>query len=209
MLSVRKQFRGKGAGILTRGKKIFRVLLKVFSGIISFALLALTCLALILAQPQEDGARTPDPQPSLAPSPAVTIYSEAELPELLSAFPVPVMSFVSGSGLTMVSGSARDITVDGKTGRISTLEWQTPDGQTVALQSIYPADALSALDPRYHFGNKLGPTLFGSDSVYMESAGAVRLHASTDSALYVVIAPPALKSSLPALSRSLQLLSPQ
>ncbi len=194
---------------MTGGKKLFRLLLKIFSGILSLALIVTACLSLILAHPQADSAGAPEPQPSLTPSPAVSAASEYDLRSLVSSFPVPVMSFISGTGMTFVSGSSRDVAFDGGSGRIATLNWKTRDGDPVILQSIYPASALSLLDSGYHFSNKLGPVLFGSESVRMESAQAVRLHACTESALYVVIVPPAAAPSLSALSQSLQLISPQ
>ena len=149
---------------MTGGKKLFRLLLKIFSGILSLALIVTACLSLILAHPQADRAGAPEPQPSLTPSPAVSAASEYDLRSLVSSFPVPVMSFISGTGMTFVSGSSRDVAFD---------------------------------------------VLFGSESVRMESAQAVRLHACTESALYVVIVPPAAAPSLSALSQSLQLISPQ
>ena len=135
--------------------------------------------------------------------------SESEIQALASSFPVPVMSLLSEAGLEFVSGLSRDVSVDGANGRITTLQWRTADGNTVVLDSIYPASALSLLGKDYHFAGKLGPTLFGSESVVMEAAGTVRLHARTDSALYVVTVPSALSSKISALSQSLYLLSPQ
>lgn len=152
--------------------------------------------------------KAPAPQPPLAASPAVAVRAESEIPALVSSFPVPLMSMVSGSGLSFVSGETRDVSVDGATGRTAILTWQMPDGNQVVLQSIYPAAALSLLGNGWHFVGKLGPTLFGSESVYMETAGAARLHARTDSALYVITVPSSLASRLVALSQSLQLLSP-
>ncbi len=194
---------------MPRRKKFFRVLLKILSGLVSFALLVFACLSLIIAQPQPDKIKEPEPQALLSPAPAIETRSESELTSVASSFPAPLMSFVASSGMRFVSASARDAAVDGGTGRVATLNWQTPDGEPVILQSIYPASALSLLGNDYHFVWKLGPTLFGSDSVYMEANGAVRLHARTDSALYVVIVPPAVAPKLTALSQSLQLLSMQ
>lgn len=194
---------------MKRGKKIFRILLKILGSILSFALIAASCLALILAHPQTEKNSSPEPQPSLTPSPAVSASSEWDLRDLVMSFPAPVMSFITDSGMTFVAGSSRDIRVDGGIGRIVTLDWQTADGEPVRLQSIYPASALSLLDSGYHFSNKLGPTLFGSESVRMETAEVVRLHARTNSALYVVMVPPDVAPSLSALSQSLQLLSAQ
>ena len=192
---------------MTGGKKFLRLLLKLFSGLLSFAVLVIACLSLILAQPRAEDNKAPAAQPSLAPSASVSAWSESDLSAMVSSFPAPLMSFVSSSGMRFVSGVSRDVETGDGTGRVATLNWQTPDGEPVILQSIYPASALSLLGNDYHFVWKLGPTLFGSDSVYMEADGAVRIHAQTDSALYVVTVPPSLAPKLAALSQALQLLS--
>ena len=194
---------------MTGGKKFLRLLLKLFGGLLSFAVLVIACLSLILAQPQPDSMKEPAAQPSIAPSVSVSIRSENELSALVSSFPAPLMSFISSSGMRFVSAESRDMETEDGIGRIATLNWQTPDGEPVILQSIYPASALSLLGNDFHFVWKLGPALFGSDSVYMEADGAVRIHARTDSALYAVIVPPAVAPKLTALSQSLQLLSSQ
>ena len=117
------------------------------------------------------------------------------------------MSFMSGSGMTFVSGTASDVGLTGGYGRVATLYWQTPDGDPLILQSIYPASALSLLETGYHFSSVAGPSLFGSDSVRMENADTVRVHAATDTGLYVVIVPKSAASGISSLSRSLQLFS--
>ena len=73
------------------------------------------------------------------------------------------------------------------------------------LQSICPADSLSLLEEGYHFSTVAGPTLFGNRSVRMEKDDTVRIHATTDQALYVLIIPGTLKDQVPNLCRSLQL----
>ena len=198
----------KEAGVLSRGKKILRILLKVLSGLVSFALIVAAGASLILAQPREEPRPSPAPQPPLAPSPEVLIRSEAELQTLVSSFPVPVLSLVSGSGMAFVSGQVRDVSASGASGRVATLRWVTPEGAAVVLESIYPASALSLLGNSYHFVRRTGPTLFGAESVVMESSGTVRLHARTESAIYTDTVTASLASRLTAISRSLQLLYP-
>ena len=188
-------------------KKLQKLLLKLLAAVLSLALLVSLGVALVLAQPQKDQAGDPEPQPLLSPSPAVTITAESDMRTLVLSFPAPVMSFVVGSGCTFVSGTSADVAVDGGFGRIASLSWTTPDGDTVLLQSIYPASALSLLDGGYHFSNIAGPTLFGSASVRMEKSGSVRIHAATDSALYVMTLPRSLASRVSEMSRFLQLYS--
>ena len=188
-------------------QKIIRGILKILTAVLSAAVLVSLGVALVLAQPQKDQAAKPASQPLLSPAPAVTISDESEMRALVLSFPEPVMSFVSGSGFTFLSGTSADMALDGGFGRVASLYWQTPNGDTVLLQSIYPASALSLLDDGYHFSNIAGPTLFGSVSVRMESHDYLRVHAATDAALYVMTMPRSSSSRVAELSRYLQLYS--
>ena len=185
----------------------FRILLKVLTGLFSVILIVLIGALLVLAQPKKEDTEPPAPQPLLTASPALNIDLETELRSLVESFPSPVLSFMSGSGMSFVSGSSADVGLKGGFGRVVSLYWQTPDGDPRILQSIYPASALSLLNNGYHFSAVAGPTLFGVDSVRMENADTVRIHAATDTGLYVVTVPKAAASKLSSLSRSLQLFS--
>ncbi len=189
------------------GRSFSRVLLKVLTGLLSVILIVLIGALLVLAQPKKEDTEPPAPQPLLTASPALNIDLETELRSLVESFPVPVLSFMSGSGMSFVSGSSADVGLKGGFGRVVSLYWQTPDGDPLILQSIYPASALSLLDNGYHFSAVTGPTLFGVDSVRMENADTVRIHAATDTGLYVVTVPKAAASKISSLSRSLQLFS--
>jgi len=186
-------------------RRFWRAVLKVLVALLSLALVAMIIVLLVLAQPQTEEKEKAEPQPLLAASPAVTISREADLLSLIDAFPVPVLSFMSGSGMSFVSGESKDVGLTGGFGRVLSLYWQTPDGDPLILQSIYPASALSLLDNGYHFSTVAGPTLFGNDSVRMENADTVRVHAATDSGLYVVTVPKSAASKISSISRSLQL----
>ena len=189
------------------GRSFSRVLLKVLTGLLSVILIVLIGALLVLAQPKKEDTEPPAPQPLLTASPALNIDLETELRSLVESFPVPVLSFMSGSGMSFVSGSSADVGLKGGFGRVVSLYWQTPDGDPLILQSIYPASALSLLNNGYHFSAVAGPTLFGVDSVRMENADTVRIHAATDTGLYVVTVPKAAASKISSLSRSLQLFS--
>ena len=188
-------------------KKIRKVFFRLTGILIAVALLALLAASLIIAKPQESGQVSVSAGPSSESSPAVSVESEQDLPELISSFPAPVMSFMSGSGMSFVSATSADAAVSGGFGRIATLNWQTPEGEPVMLRSIWPADALSLLEGGYHFMPYAGPALFGSASVRMENDETVRIHVTTDQALYVVLLPRALSSQTGTLCRSLQLFS--
>lgn len=190
------------------GKKIWKTLLKILGGVLTLLLLVLCAASLILAKPQEK-TDTPADQPPLSASPAIEIQQESDLFQLISAFPAPVMSFMSGSGKTFVSAVSADTAVSGGFGRIATLYWQTADGIPMILQSIYPAGALNLLETGYHFSVESGPMLFGSPSVRMEKNDTVRLHTTTDQGLYVITLPRSADAQIPSLSRSLQLFTVQ
>ncbi len=192
---------------MKKGSKLLHWILKALTALLSLALMAAVGFLLVLAQPKADDRETPVSQPLLTASPAFSISAEGELRSLVESFPVPVLSFMSGSGMVFVSGSSSDIGLQGGFGRVVTLNWQTPDGDPMMLQSIYPASALSLLNNGYHFSPVTGPTLFGADSVRMENAGTVRIHAATETGLYAVTVPRSSARNLSALSRSLQLFS--
>ncbi len=190
-----------------KGKNFLHVLLKILTGFFSVILIVLIGALLVLAQPGKEENEKAEPQPLLTASPAIKIDAETELRSLVESFPAPVLSFMSGSGMVFVSGSSADAGLKGGYGRVVTLYWQTPDGDPLILQSIYPASALSLLDNGYNFSAVGGPTLFGAESVRMENEETVRIHAATDSGLYVVTVPKSAASGLSSLSRSLQLFS--
>ena len=179
----------------------------MLTALFTIALIAAVGFLLILAQPKSEEKEKAEPQPLLAASPALNISQESELRSLVGAFPVPVLSFMSGSGMSFVSAISADTALDGGFGRVATLYWQTAEGEPLMLQSIYPASALSLLDNGYHFSSILGPTLFGVDSVRMENGDTVRVHAATETGLYVVTVPKDLAPKLSSLCRSLQLFS--
>ena len=186
-------------------KKLWKLLAKIFGFLFSAALLAFAAVSLILANPQEEPPAIPAEQPKLAASPALEIQDENELVRLVSSFPAPVMSFMSGSGMVFVSAVSADTAVSGGYGRIATLYWQTAEGEPVTLMSIYPADTLSLLEEGYRFVPVTGPSLFGKTSVRMENSSTIRLHTSTEEGLYVVLLPRSLSDRVSGICRSLQL----
>ena len=190
---------------MAAGKKLWKIVLKILGVLVSAALLAFAAASLILAKPAEEQAKAPAATPSMAASPALEIKDESELYRLVGAFPAPVMSFMSGSGMTFVSAVSADSAVSGSFARTATLYWQTEEAQPLILQSICPADALSLLEEGYHFSAVSGPTLFGNRSVRMEKDDTIRIHTTTDEALYVLIIPSSLRDRISDLSRSLQL----
>ena len=187
------------------GKKIPKLVARLIGILTAVVLLALLSAALILAKPQDDTEKAPAATPATASSPAVVVEQEADLVQLISSYPAPVMSFTSDSGMVFVSASSTDAAVSAGFGRVATLHWQTAEGEPVTLRTIWPADALSLLEGGYHFMPYAGPSLFGGSSVRMENDDSIRLHTNTDQALYAVYLPRSLSGQADALCRSLQL----
>ena len=194
----------KGVSRLAGRKKIRKFLFRLIGVVIAAALLVLLAASLIIARPQEEEKAFAD-QPSAESRPPVSVDRETELVQLMSDFPAPLMSFMSGSGMVFVTANSTDAAVNGGFARVATLYWQTAGGEPITLQSIWPADALSLLADGYHFMPYVGPTLFGSNSVRMENDTSVRLHTATDKALYVVLLPRSLSGQAGEICRSLQL----
>lgn len=188
-------------------KNAGKLLLRALGGLLALGLLAGLYFALIIGQPQHEEERDIKPQPLLTASPAVSIQNEGELRSLVASFPAPVMSFMSGSGMVFVSGTSADAAWKGKFGRVATLYWQTPGGEPLILQSIYPAEALDLMGKKdYTFSGGAGPALFGRTSVRMENGDTVRLHVQAEGqGLYVMTVPKSLGGSLSDISRSIQL----
>lgn len=195
----------KGAASLAGKKKTGSFVLRLIGVLVSVILLALLAAALILAKPQDDKPDAPAATPSSEAHPAVTVEDELDLVSLVNTFPAPLMSFQGGSGMVFVSATSADAAVPGGFGRVVTFYWQTAEGEPVTLQSIWPADALSLLEGDFHFMPYAGPTLFGSTSVRMENDQAIRIHVTTDQALYTVLLPRSLSTQVSSVCRMLQL----
>ena len=190
---------------MAAGKKFWKILLKILGILVSAVLLVLAAASLILAKPASEQTEPPAEPPVLAAGPALEIKNEAELYRLVASFPAPVMSLMSGSGMTFVSAVSSDAAVSGHFARNAVLYWQTEDAQPLILQSICPADSLSLLEDGYHFSAVAGPVLFGNPSVRMEKDDTIRIHTATDQALYVLTVPRSLSDRVSNLCRSLQL----
>ena len=61
------------------------------------------------------------------------------------------------------------------------------------------------LEDGFHFMPYAGPTFFGNTSVRMENDQYIRLHTTTDQALYVVILPRSLSKQVSSLCGFLKL----
>ena len=185
-----------------------KILRKAMTLLAALLLLGAFYLAVVLGQPQEGDSpvQADMNQPLLSASPAVTITEESRLNELTGSFPVPVLCAVSGGNLTLISGVSCDLAYEGGFARRITLTYQTPAGQQLLVESLYPARALSLMGRGdYHMAGVAGQSLAGMQSVRMENDATIRLHAQSETGLYIVTAPRMDSSDLAALTRSLQL----
>lgn len=192
------------------GKKTRSIPLMILSALLILLLLAFLYLVLIIGHPQTDEDQDLPVQPLLTASPEMNASSENALHGLIASFPVPVMSVMSGSGYSFDSAVSTDFKTGDGFGRMLKAVWRSPEGETVRLDSIYPADSLGLIGRQdYHFSDISGPTLFGTGSVRMENASSIRLHTRTREGLYVVTVPLSMSDKLPALCKSLQLYTAQ
>lgn len=202
--------RGGNAMEAAKEKKtvLGRVVKAVVTAILTVLLAAVFYVAVILGEPQEaeSSVKPLTDQPLLQASPAITIEGEGQLNALMAVFPAPVMRAVSGSGLTLRSGTSYNAAFESGFGRILTLTYANAAGQEMTVTSIYPARALSLMGREdYHLSGAAGQTLAGLKSVRMENASTIRLHAQGEEAVYAVTVPTMESADLIAFTRSLQL----
>ena len=184
-------------------KKIRKILIRILEIVFSAALLVLLAVSLILAKPQEDKIVTPAASPAVQAGQAIRIDQENDLVHL--DFPAPLMCFQNISGMTFTEATCADITVPGGFGRVAVTTWQTEEGDEIVLKSVFPADALNVLEEGFHFMPYAGPTFFGNTSVRMENDQFIRLHTTTDQALYEVLLPRRLSTKLTQICGFLKL----
>ena len=181
------------------------VFLKTLGSILLLLLSAAAIyLFVILLNPQEETAED-IPQPLMTGSPAVTLQSEDELPDLISAFPAPVLCAWSDTSLRLIAGSSYDAAFENSFGRVVALRYLYGETQ-VDVYSIYPSRAISILGRGdYHMSAAPSPLIAGWSSVRMENSENIRIHIQTASGLYAVIVPRTAVGLLSEIVRPLQL----
>lgn len=198
---------------MSKGKKprrlVRRVIRAVLITVLGVALVGLFYLSVILGQPQEgDQVVARQDQPLLPASPAVNIAGEGEMATLLQDFPVPVMSFVTGAGPALASGTSGDTAFEDGFARVVTLTYALEDGGQVVVRSIYPARALTLVGRKgYVLNSASSVSLAGLNAVRMEGQGTVRFHAQSADALYELTVPAMSGEELSELTKALQLVT--
>ncbi|MBQ2952448.1 MAG: hypothetical protein IJE07_02720 [Clostridia bacterium] len=191
-------------------KRVVRVMLLTLLAIV---LLCVFYIAVVMGQPQQDAAGSQRsvreeqalPEPLDAP---VMIADDAALGDVAAAFPAPVM-YAAGKTLTFVSGACEDVPFEDGVARVVTLTYLTADFDTLTVQSIYPARALSLLEGEGRsFTGVTVDTLAGIRYVAMQDAATVRMHAQGEEALYVFTTPLAEYRVIDQWTNALQLYRP-
>ncbi len=196
--------------------KFYSVLRKVLERAL-LGLLVVVCigafyLAVILAEiPADQGA----PEDTSAPSVALSaeqprqIGSLNDLYQLVEHFPAPALALKPNTQLAFAGGQVNDVAYQGSFARLVTLTYQTQNGETLTLQSIYPADAFSLLPGKgYALKETLTAALAGMTAVRMENADTVRLHVKGESALYAFTAPKMAEEAFSEIYRQAILAKP-
>lgn len=169
-------------------------------------------LAVILAEvPADQGApaESPVPQVTLTAEQPRQISSLNDLKQLVGHFPSPVLALTENEQLVFAGGLVNDLAYKGTFARLTTLTYQTQNGETLKLYSIYPLDAFSLLPGEgYSLQSTLTASLAGMTAVRMENADTVRLHVKGESALYALTAPKMDEELLAKISRQAILVKP-
>jgi hypothetical protein len=197
-------------------RKLVLVLRKVLERIL-LVLLVVVCigafyLAVILAEvPADQGAPAESsvPQVALTAEQPRQIGSLNDLKQLVEHFPSPVLALTENTQLAFAGGVVNDLAFQGSFARLVTLTYQTQNGETLKLYSIYPMDAFSLLPgERYTLQDRLTASLAGMTAIRMENADMIRLHVKGESALYALTAPKMGEEQLTDISRQAILVRP-
>lgn len=187
-----------------------RVLRPVLLTLLAVMLIFVFYIAVVMGQPQavvtgtnrSAAANQPLPEPLSGP---VAITDDKFLGSLADVFPAPVM-YAGGKTLTFLSGACEDVPFEDGVARVVTLTYRTADFDTLTVQSIYPARALSLLgqDGRSFTGVSVD-NMAGLKYVGMKDAATVRMHAQGEEALYVFTTPLADYRAIDQWTNTLQL----
>ena len=188
---------------------LWRRIVKIVLGtLLTIVLLAAFYIAVVMGNPQEEGASTITArldQPLLeAMSSPILIREQGQLGLLLNSFPAPVIAAVNSTAMTFQQGLCEDVPFEGGLGRRVTLTYRTAEGASVTVVSLYPARTQLTKDD-YTFSTTTGLPLAGLRSVRMENASNIRMHAQGTDALYIVTLPQLDASGLRTLTSTLQL----
>ena len=186
-------------------KRVFRWLLL---SLLSAVLIFLFYVAVVMGQPLADASQAAQSAPQLLPEPLsqpIALMEEEAIRDLAEVFPAPVM-YAGGKALTFVNGVCEDVPFEDGVARVVTLTYRTADFDTLTLQSIYPARALSLLDKDGRtFAAMTQDRMVSLRYVAMQDAATLRLHAQGEEALYVLTTPLADSNQVDQWTNAMQL----
>lgn len=180
--------------------------------LLAIVLIFVFYIAVVMGQPQTDvtgmpriAADQPLPEPLAGP---IAIADDKSLGNLAGVFPAPVM-FAGGKALTFLNGVCEDVPFGDGVARVVTLTYRTAEFDTLTVQSIYPARALSLLgqEGRSFIGVSVD-NMAGLKYVGMQDAATRRMHAQGEEALYVFTTPLAEYRVIDQWTNTLQLFRP-
>lgn len=185
-----------------------RVLRWLLLALASAVLIFLFYVAVVMGQPLADASQsvqsTDQPLPEPLSEPIVLTEVEV-IRDLAEIFPAPVM-YAGGKALTFVEGICEDVLFEDGVARVVTLTYRTADFDTLTLQSIYPARALSLLDKDGRtFAAMTQDRMVSLRYVAMQDAATLRLHAQGEEALYVLTTPLADSNQVDQWTNAMQL----
>lgn len=174
-----------------RLKKALRI---AASLIVSVIAVAVFYMAVIIGQPTEDALLQLNPEASpqavLAAQPPEKITDPEQIGFLAASFPAPLLRLAPGTDIAFIQGQTYDVAFEGGFARMGELTYQTSEGKTLLLQTIYPKRAFSLIDTKgYSLSPTLGYTLLHLPAVRMDSTHSVRFHLEGEEALYLIALP--------------------
>ena len=165
--------------------------------------IALFYLLLLVVEPADPPEETAD-QPLMTASPALHAASEDELPDLLRGLPMPVLAFLSGAGPDFADAASYDTAFEDGFARVVDLRYRIGEN-TVLARTIYPARAVSLIGRQGYTLTGEAVRMAGMAAIRMVSADTIRLHCTTEHAVYVLEVPRMSSDVLTALLQSTQL----
>ena len=195
-----------------RWTRLKKILLRIGGVMLALVLAVAFYLAVIMGQPDTqglEGGAAPAEQALRAAEPAYQIQEEGQVQALIDQYPAPALSFHELPGLSFVSGRSYDQAFEGGFARRLELVYQNAGGQSVVLESIYPARAFDLMSREGYALNTLTQTaLAGQPAVVMTGEQGVRLHTQGEEAIYILTAPVLAAEELAQITRATTLTLP-
>ena len=181
-----------GGESVLREKKKGRFLRFLRLGLMVLLLLiaaVITYLVVILVHPQrEEGTLTASPAPFSTPGSGYVLESADQVPELLGAFPGPVLLAADSSPLQLLAGQWEDRRVQDGYARCLTLVYEL-DSVRCTVQSIAPGSDPALYDRgAFHLVSR-DCMIAGRSAAAFENGTELRVQLTLDGMLYSVTLP--------------------